>query len=145
MMLLDDLVLKGGEYYSIEDCNNITDTFHCSSETIELLQKYPLVGLRFCMSEEDDLSKLGIEMKWMNIGEIIDEATQAYPGIFLRDKYIPIGICLEGTGDYYYFCIKSGNLVRVPHDNDYESNYDDSMIEIVSESIPCFLEHARIQ
>lgn len=64
-----------------------------------------------------DPSGLGVEMKWMNPEQMLNEATNLYPGIVAIERgYFPIGPCLEGSGDPYFFQASDGAVVRIPHD-----------------------------
>ena len=79
-----------------------------------------IIGCDFEVSEEDDLSELGAEIRIMNIDQCISEATECYPGIIaIKEGYVPVAMCLAGSGDYYYIKItegKNGSLYRVYHD-----------------------------
>jgi hypothetical protein len=82
-----------------------------------LLVNYPLAGLTFLLGVEADDSGLGAEFRWMTADEMIDEATTTYPGISaLEHRLLPVGICLEGTGDPYFVRLDDGAVLRVPHD-----------------------------
>ena len=114
---------------------------------VTILQNFP-IRRDFELSEEFDESGLGASLRWMTPSQIISEATESYPGIaaILLD-YIPCGICLEGSGDYYY--VQSENidpaLVRIPHtaiDGKQQLILQD--IEIVSSHLSKFFEMADL-
>ena len=64
-----------------------------------LITSQPMVGLTFSLDDEADESGLGDEFKWMTAEQMIDEATQAYPGIAARHhRFLPVGVCLSRTG-----------------------------------------------
>ncbi|KKC99069.1 SMI1/KNR4 family protein [Photobacterium halotolerans] len=79
-----------------------------------------IIGCDFEVSEEDDLSQLGADMRIMSIEQCISEATECYPGIVaLKEGYVPVAMCLAGSGDYYYIKTtegENGSLYRVYHD-----------------------------
>jgi hypothetical protein len=79
-----------------------------------------ITGCDFEISEEEDLSELGADLKIMSIEECISEATECYPGILaLKEGYVPVAMCLAGSGDYYYIKVaegENGSLFRICHD-----------------------------
>ena len=56
----------------------------------------------------------------MNIEQCISEATECYPGIAaVKVSYVPVAMCLTGSGDYYYIRStegENGPLYRIYHD-----------------------------
>ncbi|MCP4976227.1 MAG: hypothetical protein GY931_08715 [Maribacter sp.] len=79
--------------------------------------------------EEADLSELdGGSIEIFKEEEIIDEATNYYPGIgVVKDGYIPVASCSHGTGDPYFINIKdgkAGKLYRVYHDAVFDGKYN---------------------
>src|SRR5215470_8208132 len=100
------------------------------------LLTYPLVETSFSLSAPDDNSGLGVEMKWLKPSQIISEAVEAFPGIAAaKSGYLPVGMCLEGSGDYYFLRTTTSDdppLVRVPHDAvDAEQRLLEEQVEIV--------------
>ncbi len=79
-----------------------------------------IIGCDFEVSEEDDLSELGADIRIMSIEQCISEATECYPGIVaVKEGYVPVAMCLAGSGDYYYIKItegENGSLYRIYHD-----------------------------
>jgi hypothetical protein len=82
--------------------------------------KNDIVGRDFEISEEDDISELGADLKIMSIEQCISEATECYPGIAaIKENYMPVAMCLAGSGDYYYIKTtdgENGSLYRIYHD-----------------------------
>lgn len=112
---------------------------------LELCTERNLAGSAFSLDVENDLSEMGVELKWMTAGQMIDEATNIYPGIVaIKKKYLPFGICLEGTGDPYFLKIGKGHddtpVVRIPHDAVADEEIDESSIEIVASTLVEFFE-----
>lgn len=117
---------------------------------LSLLQSYPLSGTCFSLEDEDDLSEMGVELKWFSPEEIVDEAQNMFPGkSVLSLGYLPIGACLLGSGDPYFikFIGSSMNppLVRIPHDLSADNDYPESEIELVCHSLSSFFEKANIE
>ncbi|MDO6963381.1 hypothetical protein [Rhizobium alvei] len=118
---------------------------------VALLQSFPLCGVSFALSEDHDLSGFGAEVQMMNTTQMLSEAFDAYPGIVVTKLgYIPVGMCLLGSGDYYYLNAKAGDpsnppLVRVPHDAmTSATTYAEEQIEVVCCSFTDFLGAATI-
>jgi hypothetical protein len=118
------------------------------NEILNLVCQYPLSGCDFYLPADLDLSGLGVEMRWMNPSEMLSEATESYPGIAaLECGYIPIGICLEGSGDPYFakWNGKGYSLVRIPHLSVSEDHLlDENSIEVVSENLYDFINKSEI-
>lgn len=111
-------------------------------EAIDLLSRYPIIGVSFSLPDEEDSSELGAEVRVLNPDEIVDEATNAYPGIAaLPAGFVPLGACLEGSGDPYFVHCSGGEFVRIPHGAVTEDNtLDRNQIEVVRQSFTEFLE-----
>ena len=113
------------------------------------LLSYPLVGTEFYRSEEEDESGLGVEMKWFTPAQMISETIEAYPGIAAKPVgYLPVGMCLDGSGDPYFLKTGSGDdppVVRIPHEAaDADDNLNVDMIDQVSPRLSDFLRKAEI-
>lgn len=84
------------------------------------INKNEIIGCEFEVSEEDDLSELGADLKIMNIEQCISEATECYSGkAAIIEGYVPVAMCLTGSGDYYYIKTsegENGSLYRIYHD-----------------------------
>jgi hypothetical protein len=104
------------------------------------------MGVQISLDNESDRSQLGVEMQWMTPAEMVSEATEVYPGIVVVKRgYIPIGICLQGSGDPYFFRARDGAIVRVPHDAATQEDIDESRIELVVDSVLQLLELGAIE
>ncbi len=105
---------------------------------IEVMLANPLIGVTLLVPEDRDLSGLGVEMKWMNPEQMLSEATNLYPGIVAVERgYFPIGLCLEGSGDPYFFQASDGAVVRIPHDaaSELGQELNEGAIERVADSV----------
>jgi hypothetical protein len=112
----------------------------------ELLRSVPLIGVRFSLTEDDDQSGIGVELRWMTPDQILSEATEAYPGLVaVKRGYFPIGICLEGSGDPYFLRQADGAVVRIPHDAASETDLDEDAIEVVVESVDRLITLAEVE
>jgi hypothetical protein len=113
-------------------------------ELLSRLERLPLAGATISVDDDDDASGLGVEMKWMTPADMVDEATNFYPGIVALPRgYIPIGICLQGSGDPYFFRQRDGSVVRIPHDAATEEDLDEEQIEVVADSVEKLLTMAE--
>ncbi len=102
----------------------------------EFISKNDMIGKDFEIPETNDLSELGADIKILNEKDIIDEATNFYPGLAVsKDGYLPVGSCLAGNGDPYFINTNdgpAGPLYRIYHDSVDEDGYDkDDAVEIV--------------
>lgn len=112
---------------------------------LNLCTERNLAGSTFSLAEESDLSEMGVELKWMTAEQMVDEATNAYPGIAaIKKGYLPFGSCLEGSGDPYFLKVgKEHNdtpVVRIPHDAIINEEVDESKVEIVAANLVEFFE-----
>ncbi len=115
------------------------------SSLASLLTSRPLVGLTLELDEDDDESGLGAELRWMTANEMIDEATNAYPGIAaVRHGFLPVGICLVGTGDPYFLRLRDGAVVRIPHDAVSQDELDVDRVEQVAPSVEHLVKAAAL-
>ena len=109
-------------------------------ELVRIMKQWPLIGVRISLDDMADRSRLGVEMQWMSADEIRSEATETYPGIVAVPRgYTPIGMCLDGSGDPYFYRNADGAIVRIPHDASSEDSLDESRIEVVADSVEGFL------
>lgn len=87
-----------------------------STELVTVLSSLP-AGREVSLAEHQDLSSLGVELEWMTGSQARQEAFDAYPGIACQGMgLVPVGNCVEGTGDPYFVRVSDLSLVRVPHD-----------------------------
>jgi hypothetical protein len=80
---------------------------------------------------------------------MIREACDLEPGFtVVRAGFIPFGGCAIGTGDPFFFDMRSGSndppIVRVPHDYAGGDTYPLDAIELVAPSLSEFLKTAKI-
>ena len=79
-----------------------------------------LIGSELEIPASEDLSGLGIDMKIMPLEQCLSETNECYPGIAASKKgFFSVGMCLEGSGDYYYINTndgKGGPMYRIYHD-----------------------------
>lgn len=137
----------GGETLTADDVIRLQADLSLSlpSSLISHLLLLPLTGVCFSLDDEQDESGLGADFRWMTLDEILDEATQAYPGIVARRHgYLPIGICLEGSGDPYFLRIEDGTIVRIPHQAAINDELDFTQIEPVIGSIVALINKSEI-
>ena len=116
---------------------------------LDWLLSYPLVGTEFYLSEDEDESGLGAEMQWLTPAQMVSETVETYPGIVAGPLgYLPVGMCLTGSGDPYFLKTGSGDdppLVRIPHEAaDADGNLDVDRIEQVTPRLSDFLRKAEI-
>jgi hypothetical protein len=113
-----------------------------------ILKEHRITGSVFVLSEDDDESRLGVEMQWLTPEQIIDEGLNAYPGIVaLRRGYLPVGSCLIGSGDPYFLNMsvpEDPPVVRIPHEAASSSgdSIDANSFEMVAQTLTKFFEKA---
>lgn len=116
---------------------------------IDILLDFPLTSCYFKLSEYIDISGMGVDMQWMNPTQTISESTEVYPGkSAVLVGYLPIGICMNGSGDYYFIQITNINfpLVRIPHTAvDKNGQLIEEYIELVCSSLSIFFEIVEIE
>jgi hypothetical protein len=116
---------------------------------LDLLREYPLAGTAFRLSEDQDQSGLGVAMRWLTPPQMISETVETYPAIAAAASgYLPIGMCLKGSGDYYFLKTDSGDdppVVRIPHDAvDGEYKLLEDQVEVVAQNLSTFFEETSI-
>ncbi|BEU03237.1 hypothetical protein OAG1_20370 [Agarivorans sp. OAG1] len=109
----------------------------------EFLAKNKIIGCDFEISEVDDLSELGADLRIMSIEQCISGATECYPGIAAaKESYMPVAMCLSGSGDYYYIRStegENGALYRIYHDAVNGEHIEQDGIEKVLKSYASLL------
>jgi hypothetical protein len=95
---------------------------------VQFVESNQLTGQTACLSEDEDLSKIGVDMRFLNEEQSTEELNRLWPGIRVgRDGYVPVGGCLIGSGDQYFINVNDGPdgpLYRIYHDAIYEDGYD---------------------
>ena len=139
-----------GRRITIQESNELIKIFdkQIPAWFMKILLEFPITECDFCISEELDESELGVLMKSMSPKQIISESTECYPGKAAKNfNYIPFGICLEGSGDYYYikFSRNNASLVRIPHTAvGRNQELIEQDVEIVSSQLSNFFRLAEL-
>jgi len=114
---------------------------------IEIMSGHPLADSKISISEENDELGVGLEMKWLAPADQLTELFELQPGISAGPAgYIPVGECLEGTGNQIFLDLNSpdGAIVRISHDAvTHDGRLDESRIGVVARSLAAFLDHAE--
>jgi hypothetical protein len=114
----------------------------------EFIKANNIIGYDFEIDEESDLSELGGNLRIMTSEQSTNEATNVYPGtLAVKENYIPVAMCLEGSGDYYYINSKdgpSGPLYRIYHDSVEGDKINKDGIEKVLENYEKLLLYQRL-
>lgn len=114
---------------------------------IRMLLRYPIIDCRLSLSEDEDLSELGVDLKWMSVATVLEELHKFYPGISAGVcGYLPFGICLSGSGDPYFLDFnkpEDAPVVRVPHTAvDTNDRLIESAVEVVTPTLAQFIANA---
>lgn len=119
---------------------------------VVIQKQFPLAGVCFSLDEDQDESKIGVEMKWFSSSQMIEEALLVYPGkVVLGLGYLPVAACLVGSGDPYFLKMKSCDLqnpplVRIPHALAIdEDHFLENEIELVSKSLSYFFSQSKVE
>lgn len=85
--------------------------------------------------EDDDQSGLGAEINIFGDDEMIEEATQLYPGIeAAKHGFFPVGGCDIGLGDPYFIRVdegRDGRLYRIYHDAVSEGDFSEAEAVVI--------------
>lgn len=140
-----DLPSAGGRMLEEHERVSLVSLFGSRSEAhLRTLSQLPLVGARFRVDALDDESGLGAEMQILAPSQVVDEALHAYPGkVVLALDYLPLGMCLEGSGDPYFVHLPTGQIVRIPHDAVRGDKIATGSAEVVRQSIRELVEAAQ--
>ncbi|MEQ9168892.1 MAG: hypothetical protein RLO12_21720 [Fulvivirga sp.] len=135
---IDSNNLLRGRIASVDEVEELKRKFKdlYPSYLINVILKSRVIGESFSLSYEYDQSEMGVELEWMTPKSQIEECFSNYPGISaLKLGFIPVGICLEGSGDPYFINTndKEPKLYRVPHDSVVEDSISIDQIEYVCE------------
>lgn len=149
-MAFDDTKLLSLSGHRIDSAaaNKLSQQLAVPEQWLSWMVSYPIADAEISLSEQDDLSGLGVEIMFMDDKDILVEAKECYPGLVSTNQgYIPFGACALGSGDPYFFRLADGAVVRIPHDSavDLETNtLIDSAVELVAHSIHDLLDKATI-
>ena len=101
----------------------------------EFVRTNQISEIDFEIDEESDLSGIGGDLRIMTAEQSEDEAKNFYPGIpAVKKHYVPVAMCLIGSGDYYYINSndgKNGVLYRIYHDSVENEEIEENGIEKV--------------
>jgi hypothetical protein len=103
-------------------------------EILTLLSTYNIIGQTFFIPDDKDPTKLGVDMEWLTPDSQVEEAFEYFPGRLVIEKgYLPIGMCLSGSGDPYFLkTINQSYMVfRIPHDAVIDGSYNYDCIEFI--------------
>tara|TARA_R110001583_G_scaffold31479_1_gene107628 strand:- start:836 stop:1189 length:354 start_codon:yes stop_codon:yes gene_type:complete len=111
---------------------------------LKFLESNQLIGMDIEISEGNDLSTLGADLRIMNEEQSQSEAADCYPGIVaIKKGYIPVAMCLGGSGDYYYLNTHEGaegSLYRIYHDAVTGEELEEDGVEKVLQRFTSLLE-----
>ncbi len=110
------------------------------------VEQHHLVGREISLPVEVDLSGVGAEIEILSEANILNEQTEAYPGIAVAPAgFVPVGNCGIGTGDPYFINVHDGEggpLYRIYHDEVINEQYDaNTAIAIVLKDYRHLLVH----
>jgi hypothetical protein len=115
---------------------------------LNFLESNQLSGQDIEVSEDSDLSTLGADLRIMNEAQSQSEITDCYPGIVaIKKGYIPVAMCLEGSGDYYYLNSHEGaegSLYRIYHDAVTDEELEEDGVEKVLQKFTSLLEYTAL-
>ena|SRR6266496_1673639 len=144
LMNHDQLRAVGGSILERREAEDLRERMSPPPALLSLLTTWPIVGARISVEEGLDVSGFGVELQWMTPEQMEDEANETYPGIVaIKRGYFPMGICLEGSGDPYFYRSSDGAVVRIPHDAATETDLDEDRIELVAASVERLLAVAE--
>lgn len=118
---------------------------------LKLLKDYPISGVSFSLDESKDDSAFGVEARWLNPSEIVEEALIAYPGKWVVNLgYLPVASCLIGSGYPYFVKVsdvaEGSPVVRIPHDVIVNNGvYPEDKIEMVCSNVFDLFLNAEIE
>jgi hypothetical protein len=115
---------------------------------IDFLNDNALRGKDCGLTESQDESGEGADLKIFTEAEALDEANNFYPGIAVApDGYIPVAGCLVGSGNPYFIKAsdgRNGQLYRVYHDAVDEAGYSaDEAIVVVLPNYELLLKYVE--
>jgi hypothetical protein len=109
------------------------------------MKTYPVVDATFRLPEKSDLSGVGVRMKWLSPEGMVDEALEFYPGIAaIPAGCFPIGECVVGSGNPYFYRTSDGAVVRILHASGGDPDtLSESQVEVVAANPTSFIEMAQ--
>lgn len=116
----------------------------------DFLERHGLHGASFAIPESSDASGLGADLQLLTRAQAREEAEDCYPGLAVAaDGYIPVGMCLLGSGDPYFLRDgdgAGGPLYRIHHDavawdDAGAARYGADAVALVLESYEALLLH----
>jgi hypothetical protein len=120
----------------------------CPAWLLDVWRQFPLTGVRMHLSDAEDATGIGVSLQWMSATEMLSEANDASPGREARrEGFVPIGKCLEGSGDPYFIAMTGDDpaLVRIPHTAARGGALNRSAVETVSPSLTQFFRIAKVR
>lgn len=106
----------------------------------DLILNYPLLEINIEISENDDLSNVGVDLLWLTPTQTVSELLESYPGKSVKKfELIPFGNCATGSGNPYFIDTRSNDqrVIRVIHDE--FDQYSENIQELVQNSFEKFL------
>lgn len=142
----DSLSGERADLNGVEALENVYSKFP-GVRVLRQLAPFRLVGTEHYVDADLDLSGLGADILWLSPIQALSEATEAEPGkSFARRGYVPVGACLNGSGDPYFIDVSvdldDPKLVRIVHDGD--PNAEDT-IETVLMSLSQLFRSGKLQ
>jgi len=134
-----------GAVLSPLDAERLAST--CPTWLLDAWREAPLTGARLYLDDKVDPTGVGVSMQWMTAVELLSEATEASPGReALPAGFVPIGKCLEGSGDPYFVSQgEDSGLVRIPHSAARGGRLNPEAIERITKSLSEFFRIAKIR
>ena len=120
----------------------------CPAWLLDAWRSAPLTGARMYVDDRDDPTGIGVSMQWMNATELLSELNEASPGREAkREGFLPVGKCLEGSGDPYFLSGTGEDppLVRIPHTAARGGALNRTAVETVAPSLSQFLRMAKFR
>jgi hypothetical protein len=115
---------------------------------LDFVSKYPIIGTLWTLGEGDDISSLGVELKWLSPDTVVEEMTIMEPGkTAFGQGFLVFGGCELGSGDPYFIDLNGEStdspVVRIYHDSCNNGKFSKEGVAIVCESLSQFLGKAR--
>ncbi|WP_156401369.1 hypothetical protein [Duganella sp. Root1480D1] len=118
---------------------------------IVAMGEFRLAGASLSLTENDDESGIGAELKWLTPIQMVSEAFESEPGLSVMAMgLLPIAACAIGSGDPYFLDLRTITddppLVRVLHDfvGVEGKSFPPEGIEVVSQHLSDFFAKATV-